>query len=64
MQRLGWLYLHGRGVARHEGVAGTLFRWAAELGDAGAQALAAAHPTTASPRRRACRRRASRRSRR
>jgi len=44
MQRLGWMYLNGRGVARHEGMAGTMFRWAAELGNERASALAAAHP--------------------
>jgi len=33
LQRLGWLYFKGLGVAANEQVAGTLFRWAAELGD-------------------------------
>lgn len=44
LQRLGWLYLKGHGVAVSEQVAGTLFRWAAELGDGRAAGLAAALP--------------------
>jgi soluble lytic murein transglycosylase-like protein len=44
LQRLGWLYLKGHGVAVSEQVAGTLFRWAAELGDARAAGLSAALP--------------------
>ncbi len=44
LQRLGWLYLNGRGVHAAPPVAGTLFRWAAELGDERAAALALANP--------------------
>jgi len=46
LQRLGWLYLKGHGVAVSEQVAGTLFRWAAELGDGRAAGLSAALPAT------------------
>lgn len=46
LQRLGWLYLKGHGVAVSEQVAGTLFRWAAELGDPRAAGLSAALPTS------------------
>jgi soluble lytic murein transglycosylase-like protein len=34
VQRLGWLYFKGRGVAPDEAVAATLFKWASALGDA------------------------------
>ena len=33
VQRLGWLYFKGRGVAADEAVAATLFKWAGALGD-------------------------------
>jgi soluble lytic murein transglycosylase-like protein len=33
VQRLGWLYFKGRGVATDEAVAATLFKWAGALGD-------------------------------
>jgi len=42
LQRLGWLYFKGHGVAVNEQVAGTLFRWAAELGDERSRGLSAA----------------------
>jgi soluble lytic murein transglycosylase-like protein len=44
VQRLGWLYLNGLGVQSSPMIAGTLFRWASELGDARAGALARANP--------------------
>jgi soluble lytic murein transglycosylase-like protein len=44
LRRLGWMYLHGRGVAVNEPTAGTLFRWAAALGDGPAAGLASAYP--------------------
>ena len=44
VQRLGWLYLNGLGVASSPPIAGTLFRWASELGDGRAAALARANP--------------------
>jgi soluble lytic murein transglycosylase-like protein len=44
LRRLGWLYLKGRGVAPSDAVAGTLFGWAAQLGDGPAAGLAAATP--------------------
>jgi soluble lytic murein transglycosylase-like protein len=47
LHRLGWLYYKGAGVAASPQIAGTMFRWAAELGDARAGGLAAALPTTA-----------------
>jgi soluble lytic murein transglycosylase-like protein len=47
VQRLGWMYFKGRGVPASEPMAGTLFRWAAALGDARAAGLAAAAPSTA-----------------
>jgi len=34
VQRLGWIYFKGRGVAPDEAVAATLFKWASALGDA------------------------------
>ena len=46
LQRLGWLYLNGLGVQATPLVAGTLFRWAAELGDERAAALARSHPAS------------------
>lgn len=46
VQRLGWLYLNGLGVQSSPPVAGTLFRWAAELGDGRAAALARANPAS------------------
>lgn len=46
LQRLGWLYLNGLGVQPAVPVAGTLFRWAAELGDERAAALARTHPVS------------------
>jgi soluble lytic murein transglycosylase-like protein len=46
LQRLGWLYLNGLGVQAAVPVAGTLFRWAAELGDERAAALARTHPVS------------------
>ncbi len=46
LQRLGWLYLNGLGVHASAPVAGTLFRWAAELGDERSAALARTHPTS------------------
>jgi hypothetical protein len=42
LQRLGWLYFKGHGVAVNEQVAGTLFRWAAELGDERSKGLSSA----------------------
>jgi soluble lytic murein transglycosylase-like protein len=46
LQRLGWLYLNGLGVHPAPPVAGTLFRWAAELGDERAAALARSNPAS------------------
>jgi soluble lytic murein transglycosylase-like protein len=46
VQRLGWLYLNGLGVQSSPPVAGTLFRWAAELGDGRAAALARSNPAS------------------
>jgi soluble lytic murein transglycosylase-like protein len=46
LQRLGWLYLNGLGVQATLPVAGTLFQWAAELGDERAAGLARAHPVS------------------
>ena len=44
IRRLGWLYYKGEGVAANPHVAGTLFGWAAQLGDERAVGLAAAAP--------------------
>jgi soluble lytic murein transglycosylase-like protein len=33
VQRLGWIYFKGRGVAADEAIAATLFKWAGALGD-------------------------------
>jgi len=46
LQRLGWLYFKGRGVAINEQVAGTLFKWASELGDQRAVGLSQALPAS------------------
>lgn len=46
LQRLGWLYLNGLGVQAAPPVAGTLFRWAADLGDERAAALARSNPAS------------------
>jgi hypothetical protein len=46
LQRLGWLYFKGRGVAINEQVAGTLFKWASDLGDERAIGLARALATS------------------
>jgi len=46
VQRLGWLYLNGLGVQASPPIAGTLFRWAAELGDGRAAALSRANPAS------------------
>ncbi len=45
LQRLGWMYFKGRGVPVNEQVAGTLFKWASDLGDERASGLASALPT-------------------
>jgi soluble lytic murein transglycosylase-like protein len=42
VQRLGWLYFKGRGVAVDEATAATLFRWAGQLGETRGPAAAAA----------------------
>lgn len=41
VQRLGWLYFRGRGVAADEATAATLFRWAGQLGETRGPAAAA-----------------------
>lgn len=46
LQRLGWLYFKGRGVAVNEQVAGTLFKWASDLGDQRAFGLSRALPAS------------------
>jgi len=46
LQRLGWMYFKGRGVPVNEQVAGTLFKWASDLGDERAFGLARALPTS------------------
>jgi hypothetical protein len=47
LQRLGWMYFKGRGVPVNEQVAGTLFKWASDLGDQRAFGLAQALPAHA-----------------
>ena len=39
LRRLGWMYFKGRGVPATPQVAGTLFGWAAQLGDTEASGL-------------------------
>lgn len=46
LQRLGWLYFKGHGVAINEQVAGTLFKWAADLGNERAYGLSRALATS------------------
>jgi len=46
LQRLGWLYYKGNGVSANPQIAGTMFRWAADLGDARAAGLSGALPMT------------------
>jgi len=52
VQRLGWIYFKGRGVAADEAVAATLFKWAGALGDtraAGASRAVGSHSEVPAP---------------